>query len=202
MKAEKLSIDGAWRFEADQYPDERGNFVIWYESDEFASQTGYELPLAKTHHAVSAEQTIRGIHFTLLPPGQAKYVYCPAGRVLDVVVDVRVGSPTFGQWDSVVLDQDAFSSVFVADGLGHAYAALTDDSVLVYLCSTRYAPEREVAVDALDPAIGIEWPEWDRPILSQRDREAPSLAAAADKGLLPSYEDCVRRYEELTRPRV
>ena len=189
MQARALAVEGAWEFVAEQFPDERGNFVVWYEEEPFAAVTGYGLPLSKMHHAQSRRGTIRGVHFTLIPPGQVKYVYCPSGRVLDVVVDVRVGSPTFGEWDSVVLDPVDYRCVFMSDGLGHAYTALEDDSVLVYLCTTPYAPDREVAVDPLDPALGLPWPDDSPPILSARDKVAPTLAEAARLGRLPSYED-------------
>jgi dTDP-4-dehydrorhamnose 3,5-epimerase len=187
MEARPLSIEGAWEFIALQFPDERGNLVIWYETDELAAITGQTFDLAKTHHSQSRKGVIRGIHFTLFPPGQAKYVYCPKGRVLDVVVDVRVGSPTFGRWDSVVLDPIDFRCVFVGDGLGHAYAALEDESVVVYLCSTAYAPDREVAVNPLDPALELPWHRDPPPILSPRDRAAPTLAVAAREDRLPLY---------------
>ncbi len=111
-----------------------------------------------------------------------------------MVVDVRVGSPTFGTWDSVLLDDTDRRAIYLAEGLGHAFMSLEDDSTVLYLCSTPYAPGREHGVHPLDPAIGIDWPTTGRdgaPIraqLSQKDLEAPLLAEARDQGLLPNAD--------------
>jgi dTDP-4-dehydrorhamnose 3,5-epimerase len=114
-----------------------------------------------------------------------------------VVVDLRVGSPTFAQWEAVRLDDDARHALFIAEGLGHAFMALTEDATVVYLTSEGYAPEREHGVHALDPELGITWPEGIRPVLSPKDEQAPSLAEAREAGLLPSYEACTAHYERL-----
>lgn len=119
------------------------------------------------------------------------------GAVLDVVVDIRVGSPTYGQWEAVRLDDETRHAVFLAEGLGHAFMALTDDATVVYLCSTGYAPGREHGVHPLDPELGIAWPEGIAPVLSEKDAEAPTLAEAERAGLLPSYEECKAYYAEL-----
>lgn len=131
------------------------------------------------------------MHFSDVPPGQAKYVTCVAGAVLDVVVDIRLGSPTFGEWEAVRLDGSA-SALYLTEGLGHAFLALTDGATVVYMCSTGYAPHREHGVHPLDPALGIAWPAGVEPLLSAKDAAAPTLAEAEDLGLLPSYEECVR----------
>jgi dTDP-4-dehydrorhamnose 3,5-epimerase len=142
--------------------------------------------------SVSARGTVRGIHFADVPPGQAKYVTCVAGAVLDVVVDIRVGSPTFGQWESVRLDTVERRAVYLSEGLGHGFCALEDGSTVVYLCSEGYAPQREHEVHPLDPGIGID---WGLPVaelrLSDKDSAAPTLAEARESGLLPSYDECV-----------
>jgi dTDP-4-dehydrorhamnose 3,5-epimerase len=139
---------------------------------------------------VSSAGVLRGVHFAQLPPSQAKYVTCLRGSVFDVIVDIRVGSPTFGKWDAVVLDDQHRRSVYLSEGLGHAFLALEDDSTVMYLCSASYAPGREHTINALDPALDIAWPAVDgEPILSDRDRDAPSLAQAKSAGLLPTWED-------------
>ena len=149
---------------------------------------------------MSAAGTLRGLHFAQLPPSQAKYVGCPRGKVLDVVVDIRVGSPTFGQWDSVVLDDTDRRSIYISEGLGHAFFALEDNSTVMYLCSAPYNPEREHTVNVLDPALNIAWPQVvGGPILSDRDRAAPSLAEAEAAGLLPTWEETRAFAEELRR---
>ena len=140
---------------------------------------------------------MRGIHFADVPPSQAKYVTCPSGALLDVVVDIRVGSPTFGQWDSVLLDEKDRRAVYVSEGLGHVFMALTEGAVVSYLCSAGYAPAREHGVHPLDPAIGIDWPADIAPLLSPKDEAAPTLAQAKDAGLLPSYDECQAFYRSL-----
>jgi len=113
------------------------------------------------------------------------------------VVDLRVGSPTFGEWDSVVLDSDDRRAVYVAEGLGHAFLALSDGASLIYLCSEGYNPGREHGVHPLDPDIGIRWPDGVEPLLSPKDAAAPTLAEARDAGLLPTYEQCQDYYARL-----
>ncbi|MET9971285.1 dTDP-4-dehydrorhamnose 3,5-epimerase, partial [Streptomyces sp. NPDC006356] len=147
--------------------------------------------------SVSRRGVLRGLHFSDVPPGQAKYITCVRGTVLDVVVDIRVGSPTFGRWEALRLDDTDHHAAFLAEGLGHAFMALTDDATVIYLCSTGYAPEREHGVDPLDPELGIAWPRHIAPILSPKDAQAPSLAEARETGLLPTYEACAARYEQL-----
>jgi dTDP-4-dehydrorhamnose 3,5-epimerase len=142
---------------------------------------------------------VRGVHFADVPPGQAKYVYCPAGSLLDVVIDLRVGSPTFGTWDAVHLDPVDFRAVYLSEGLGHAFVALEDDTVISYLCSTSYNPAAEHGISPLDPALGLPWPTDVELLLSPKDEAAPTLADAASSGLLPSYDDCLARYRELKR---
>jgi dTDP-4-dehydrorhamnose 3,5-epimerase len=142
---------------------------------------------------------LRGVHFALVPPGQAKYVYCPAGRVLDVIVDVRVGSPTFGVHDSVLLDSEQPRAVYLAEGLGHAFVSLADGSSVTYLVSSGYDPEREVGISPVDPALDLPWPDDVEFELSAKDRAAPTLAEAQEQGLLPTMEQCRARYAELRR---
>jgi dTDP-4-dehydrorhamnose 3,5-epimerase len=192
-----LGIEGAWVLEPKVFPDERGSFHEWYRGAEFREATGHDLSLAQANCSVSRRGVVRGVHFADVPPGQAKYLTCVRGAVLDVVIDLRVGSPTFRQWEAVRLDDDARHAVFLAEGLGHAFMALTDDATVVYLCSTGYAPEREHGVHPLDPDLGIEWPRGIEPVLSPKDAEAPSFAEALRDGLLPRYETCRAHYERL-----
>ncbi|MEU3254179.1 dTDP-4-dehydrorhamnose 3,5-epimerase [Streptomyces sp. NPDC006997] len=192
-----LDIEGAWVLEPKVFPDERGSFHEWYRGTEFREATGYDLTLAQANCSVSRRGVVRGVHFSDVPPGQAKYVTCVRGAVLDVVVDLRVGSPDFGRWEAVRLDDGTRHAVFLAEGLGHAFMALTDDATVVYLCSTGYAPEREHGVHPLDPDLGIDWPAEVTPVLSPKDAAAPSLAQARETGLLPSYDTCRAHYRQL-----
>ncbi|MFJ6527508.1 dTDP-4-dehydrorhamnose 3,5-epimerase [Streptomyces longwoodensis] len=192
-----LGVEGAWLLEPAVFPDGRGSFHEWYRGEEFRAATGQELPLAQANSSLSRRGVLRGVHFADVPPGQAKYVTCARGAVLDVVVDLRVGSPGFGRWEAVRLDDVAHRALYLAEGLGHAFLALADDTVVVYLCSTGYAPEREHGVHPLDPELGIAWPADVPPVLSPKDDAAPSLAQARAGGLLPSYDACRARYREL-----
>lgn len=191
MQISPLSITGAWCVEPRQFSDERGTFLEWFKDDRFTEAVGYRFDLRQANCSVSAAGVVRGVHFADVPPGQAKYVTCVYGAVLDVVVDLRVGSPTFGRWDSVLLDDTDRRAVYLGEGLGHAFMSLQDASTVVYLCSELYAPEREHGIHPLDPEVGIAWPTTGRdgaplgPLLSDKDDAAPSLAQASLQGLLP-----------------
>jgi dTDP-4-dehydrorhamnose 3,5-epimerase len=191
----ELSVPGALEMTPVQHGDDRGVFLEWFREDEFTRATGRTLHLAQANCSVSRAGTLRGIHFAQLPPSQAKLVICAHGAALDVVVDLRVGSPAFGQWAAVLLDDTDRRAAYVPEGCGHAFMALADHTVVNYVCSTPYTPSREHAIHPLDPAIGIEWPTTARdgtplaPVLSPRDDAAPSLDEVREAGLLPSFED-------------
>ncbi|MFJ2372339.1 dTDP-4-dehydrorhamnose 3,5-epimerase [Streptomyces sp. NPDC087769] len=193
----QLSIEGAWVHEPKVFPDSRGSFHEWFKASELSEAVGHTLRLAQANFSVSSRGTLRGVHFADVPPSQAKYVKCVRGAVLDVIVDIRVGSPTYKRWEAVRLDDVDHHAVYLAEGLGHAFMALTDDASVSYLCSEGYAPGREHGINPLDPELGIEWPEGIPPLLSDKDAAAPSLAEAEEQGLLPSYEACQAYYAQL-----
>ena len=147
--------------------------------------------------SVSAAGTVRGVHYADVPPSQAKYVTALSGSFIDFVIDIRVGSPTFGRWDSVLLDTVNRRAVYLAEGLGHAICCLQDDSTVMYLCSATYNPAREHTINALDPELGLALPKGASPVLSGKDAAAPSLSQATASGLLPMYDDCLSLYTEL-----
>ena len=198
MEFRQLSVPGAWEITTKQFGDPRGVFLEWFKGAPFAEEAGHALALAQANLSVSAAGVLRGIHFADVPPGQAKYVTCARGAVLDVVVDIRVGSPTYGQWDSVLLDDVDRRAIYLSEGLGHAFLSLEDDSTVLYLCSAPYAPGREHGIHPLDPEIGIDWPTTARdgsPLqyeLSEKDSVAPTLAEALESGLLPSADEVAR----------
>jgi dTDP-4-dehydrorhamnose 3,5-epimerase len=187
---EPISIAGAWTFTPAVHRDDRGYFLEWFRAGELSGPLGYWPRTAQANCSVSRRGVIRGIHFASVPPGQAKYVTCVSGAVLDVIVDIRVGSPSYGRWEAVRLDDTDRRAVFLSAGLGHAFMALSDEATVIYLCSTPYAPGREHGVHPLDPDIGIEWPADTEPVLSGKDAEAPTLEQARRAGLLPGYADC------------
>jgi len=185
-----LDIDGAWVLAPRIHRDGRGSFLEWFRDAEFHEAVGYRMDVAQANCSVSRRGVIRGIHFSDVPPGQAKYVTCASGAIADVVVDLRVGSPGFGRWQAVRLDDETRRAVYIAEGLGHAFVALSEQATVLYLCSTPYAPSREHGVHPLDPDVGIAWPPGVETVLSEKDAAAPSLAEAVAAGLLPSYGEC------------
>ena len=185
-----LDIDGAWTFTPRIQADRRGSFLEWFRNAAIMADLGRSLEVAQANCSVSRRGAIRGIHFSDVPPGQAKYVTCVSGSIMDVVVDLRVGSPGYGRWTAVPLDDQTRRAVFVAEGLGHGFVTLSDQATVLYLCSTPYAPDREHGVNPLDADIGIAWPEGVPAILSDKDKTAPTVAEARSAGLLPDYEAC------------
>jgi dTDP-4-dehydrorhamnose 3,5-epimerase len=175
--------------------------VPWFQGEQFQKATGHGFVLRQANCSVSRRGVLRGVHFADVPPGQAKYVSCLHGAVLDVVVDIRVGSPTFGRWEAARLDEENQHALYLAEGLGHGFIALSDEATFVYACSEPFAPAREHGIDPFDPEIGIEWPDSAElgvePVLSEKDAAAPSLSEAEAAGLLPSYDACQAYYAEL-----
>ena len=195
MQTRELTVAGAHEIVPTVHGDDRGRFHEWFRADVLRELTGHTFSLhsdsiAQANASLSRAGTLRGIHFAQVPPGQAKYVTCFAGAVLDVVVDLRPDSPTFGHWDSVLLDDVDHRCIWIPEGLGHAFLALDDDSLVSYLCSTGYAPGREHTITPFDTTIGIDWPTEDRhgrPLtyhLSERDRAAQTLTEARAAGIL------------------
>ena len=197
MQIRELAVPDAHVLDLVPHGDARGRFTEWYRADVLAEATGFGLTLAQANHSVSARGSLRGVHFALVPPEQAKYVYCPAGRVLDVVVDVRVGSPTFGVHDSVLLDSEQPRAVYLAEGLGHAFVSLAEASSVTYLVSTGWSPGREFGIHPMDPDLALPWPADVDFALSAKDSAAPTLAQAREQGLLPTMAQCAARYAEL-----
>ena len=180
-------MPGAFEITPQVHGDSRGAFFEWFTEGGFAEMTGGRFETRQANCSVSSPGALRGLHFAQVPPGQAKYITCVRGAVFDVAVDIRVGSPTYGKWDSVLLDDTNRKSMFLTEGLAHGFLALQDDSTVMYLCSTPYAPQREHTICPTDPAIGIEWPlPAGELLLSERDGAAPTLEEVRDAGLLPA----------------
>jgi dTDP-4-dehydrorhamnose 3,5-epimerase len=200
MQARELAVPGAWVFTPPVFPDSRGAFAAPFQGEPFRQVVGHPLTVAQANTSISRRGVLRGIHYADVPPGQAKYILCVSGAMLDVVVDIRVGSETFGQWDAVQLDVKTMSAVYLSEGLGHAFLALEDDTVASYLCSTAYNPATEHGVDPLDPTLGLPWGQYiaaGELLLSDKDREAPTLAEAREAGAVPTIEACRTRVAEL-----
>jgi dTDP-4-dehydrorhamnose 3,5-epimerase len=200
MEIRELAIPGAWEITPVLHNDSRGVVFEWFTDREFRGFAGHRFDLHQANCSTSSAGVLRGLHFARLPPSQAKYVTCLHGSVFDVVVDIRVGSPTYGQWDSVLLDDRGHKSVYVAEGLAHAFLALQDDSTVLYLCSAGYDPAREHTIRATDPALGIQWPSTvfgGEVVLSERDADAPTLEKVRAAGLLPTWDEAAAFVDEL-----
>ncbi|MFE5409119.1 dTDP-4-dehydrorhamnose 3,5-epimerase family protein [Microbacterium sp. NPDC056569] len=189
MHVRPLAIPGSFEFTPRQFDDNRGSFAEWYRFEPLEEAVGHRLDLRQANISRSAKGVLRGIHYVDLP-GQGKYVTCAYGAVLDFVVDIRVGSPTFGQWDVVRLDDKDRRAIYISEGLGHAYVALEEDSIVTYLCSNVYNAQTEGAIQPQDPTIGLTIPEeFGEPILSEKDIVAPTLQELLDAGTLPTWEN-------------
>jgi dTDP-4-dehydrorhamnose 3,5-epimerase len=156
--------------------DERGFFVETFREDAL-NDLGIALPFVQDNHSRSRQGIVRGMHFQ---PGQAKLIRCARGSILDVIVDIRVGSPQFGQWEAITLDDVEHRQLYVPDGFAHGFCVLSELADVTYRVSTYYDPSSESGFTFDDRAVGIEWPQTGRLVASARDREAPSLAEIAD----------------------
>ena len=198
MQIRELSVPDSYEITPVLRTDDRGVFYEWYRFDLLEQAIGHPLTLRQANTSVSRRGVVRGIHFADLPPGQAKYVTALHGSVLDFVVDIRVGSPTFGKWDSVLLDTVDRRAIYLAEGLGHVFVALSDEATVSYLVSDAYNPDREHGINPLDPDVGLVFPDAAGELrLSPKDTEAPGLAESAAAGLMPSYEDARAFYASL-----
>jgi dTDP-4-dehydrorhamnose 3,5-epimerase len=200
VEIRELSIPDAYQITPQQLSDDRGVFFEWYRFDRLTEAVGHPLDLRQANTSVSRRGVVRGIHFADVPRGQAKYVTVAHGAVLDFVIDIRIGSPTFGQWDSVLLDTVDRRAIYLAEGLGHCFVALTDEAAVTYLVSDVYNPAAERAVNPLDAEVGLVFPpEAGEPVLSPKDTDAPGLQEAAASGILPRWDSLRAYYEQLGR---
>lgn len=198
MQIRELSIPDSYEITPKIFGDDRGVFLEWYRFDRLEETIGHPLDLRQANTSVSSRGTLRGIHFADIPPSQAKYVTATHGAVIDFIVDIRLGSPTFGKWDSVLLDDVDRRAVYLAEGIGHAFVALSDKATVSYLVSSTYDAGREHGINPLDPDIGLVIPEAAGELtLSEKDTAAPSLAEAAAAGILPSWSQAREFYASL-----
>lgn len=198
MQIRELSVPDSYEITPEQHADDRGVFLEWYRFDTLEDTIGHSLDLKQGNVSVSRRGSVRGIHFADVPPSQAKYVTATRGAVLDYVIDIRVGSPTFGKWDTVLLDDTDRKSAYVSEGLGHCFVALTDHATVSYLVSDVYNPTREHGISPLDKDIALEFPsEAGELLLSPKDTDAPGLVEAAGLGLLPTWEAARAFYRSL-----
>lgn len=177
MRQVTTRLPGLVVIEPTVHGDERGFFLESFRTDALAD-LGVTDDWVQDNHARSGRGVIRGMHFAL-PPGQAKLVRCVRGTVVDVAVDIRRGSPTFGDWEAITLDDLSQRMVYVPVGFAHGYCVTSEIADVVYKCSNYYDPDLEREISLSDPDVGIEWPDVDR-IMSPRDRDAPRLSEIAE----------------------
>jgi dTDP-4-dehydrorhamnose 3,5-epimerase len=176
----QTKLDGLVLLEPQVHGDARGFMVETFRTDVWA-RLGIDTDFVQHNHSRSSRGTLRGLHFQT-EPGQAKLVRCSRGAIFDVAVDLRRGSPTYGEWEGHVLDDESHRQLFVPAGFGHGFAVLSELADVTYLLSSLYDPATEAGIAWDDPDVGVEWPLSD-PLLSERDRSAPRLAEVA--GSLP-----------------
>ena len=183
-----MSIIGAWRVKPTIFSDARGSFAEWFRTDHVEAATGFRFVPVQSNISRSSRGVVRGIHFADVPPGQAKFVTPMTGSIIDFVVDIRVGSPTFGHWDSVILESETHDAILHEPGLGHAFVALEDGTAVSYLVTDIYRPEREHGINPMDTDIALTFPENLDLTFSDKDAQASSLATLLAAGTLPIWE--------------
>ena len=176
MERLRTRLDGPVLLAPSKFGDERGFFMETFRADSWAAE-GVPTEFVQDNHSRSRKGTIRGIHFQT-HPGQGKLVRVARGAVLDVIVDLRRGSATFGQWESFVLDDERAHQLFVPIGFGHGFCVTSEVADFVYKVTSYFDPETESGFRFDDPDVGIEWPEMEL-LYSERDRTAPRLAEIA-----------------------
>jgi dTDP-4-dehydrorhamnose 3,5-epimerase len=191
----ELEIPDSFLVETNLFGDDRGLFLESFRYDKLQEITGRYFQIRQVNTSVSQAGVLRGIHFASVPQGQAKYVTVHAGSIIDYIVDVRIGSETYGKWTSVTLDSVDRNAVFLSEGLGHAFLSLEDNTVVSYLVSDTYKPASEYGIHPLDTEIGLELPsDFSSPILSGKDEAAPSFRVQSDQGKLPTITACAELY--------
>jgi dTDP-4-dehydrorhamnose 3,5-epimerase len=196
MKAYPLKISGSWKIEFQKFDDNRGFFYESFKEEDFKNQIGRNLNIKQTNTSSSSKGSVRGTHFALVPPSQAKLVQCQRGSIKDYVIDIRVGSPTFGQFEEIELNENSASAVFIEEGLAHAFVALENQTVVTYFVTEKYNPEREKGINPFDKTLNVKWPDIDL-ILSEKDKQAISLEEAKNQGLLPTFDECKKFIKSL-----
>lgn len=178
MKFIETNLNGVLVVEPDLFGDHRGWFMETYSKDKFVKE-GIELNFIQDNQSFSAIRgTLRGLHYQLNPKAQTKLVRCTRGVIFDVTVDIRKGSPTYGQWFGIELSAENKKQLLVPKGFAHAFMTLTDNVEVQYKVDELYSPENDRGIIWNDPEIGIKWPMDITPILSEKDQKAPLLKDA------------------------
>ena len=187
MKLTQLYIQGAWLAEFPIWSDDRGFFREWFKTDDIENEIDRDFCVEQANISSSSKGSLRGIHYSLAPNGQAKWITCVNGSIKDVVVDIRPNSKTFGKWLSVELSGSSGKALLISEGLGHGFLSLEENSIVVYLVSSAFSPSEEYAINPFDENIGIDWGSDSTYLkISEKDRIAPTLLEQKELGKLPS----------------
>ncbi len=189
MKTTALKISGSWLIEFQKFEDNRGYFYESFKEEDFQKQIGRRLSIKQTNTSSSSKGSVRGIHYALVPPSQAKLVQCQRGSIKDYVIDIRIGSPTFGELEEIELSENSPTAVFIEEGLAHAFVALENNTIVTYYVSEKFNPEREKGINPFDKTLNVKWPDLEL-ILSEKDTSAISLDEAKSQGILPLFDEC------------
>jgi len=186
MELTPLGINGVWLVQSPVWSDDRGFFREWFKSADIKQATGRDFVIEQANISLSSRGTLRGIHCSIAPRGQAKWITCVAGSIKDVIVDIRPGSETFGKWIEVELSGSSGQAVFISEGLGHGFVALEDNTAVAYLVSTPFSPTDEFEINPLDEKIGVNWGmDLSELKISEKDKKAPTLAERLVESKLP-----------------
>ena len=186
MNLAELSIPGLYLLESPVWGDDRGFFREWVKADDFEA-SGVRFTARQANLSMSARNVVRGLHYSIAPEGQAKVVTCVYGELDDVIVDVRVGSPTFGRVEVVHLSADAARTVLLPAGVAHGFCVTSEQAALSYLLSSPFNAPMELEIDPFDAEIGVVWNIDAEPIVSPKDAAAPSLGQRLAAGELPLF---------------
>jgi dTDP-4-dehydrorhamnose 3,5-epimerase len=188
MNIVELEIPGVWFITSKVNRDERGQFLEWFKFDSIFTSTNFSFSPKQANFSHSNVDVMRGMHYSLAADGQSKLVLCASGAIQDVVLDSRIGSPTFGRWLTRKLEAGSGQALLISGGLAHGFLSLLPDTKVVYLVSSEYSPEDEFEINPLDPDLDIKWLTGGGSYeMSTKDRSAPSLLMRQNEGKLPKY---------------
>jgi dTDP-4-dehydrorhamnose 3,5-epimerase len=173
----KLSIPDIILITPKVFKDSRGIFIETYKKSIF-EKLGIKTNFVQDNYSMSRKNVLRGLHYQISPMEQAKLIMCPKGRVFDVAVDLRKGSPYFGKWIGEYLSEENRNILFIPAGFAHGYLVLSEEAEIIYKVSKEYSKEHDKGIYWKDPKIGIAWPLREEPILSDKDKNLPGLAEA------------------------
>ncbi|WP_371833947.1 dTDP-4-dehydrorhamnose 3,5-epimerase family protein [Rhodococcoides yunnanense] len=189
MQIHKTDIPGAFVVVPEFIGDARGAFFESVRTDELSRLAGTEFQSRQLNYSVSKKNVIRGIHSVTIPPGQAKYVTCVRGELRDFLIDLRIGSPTFGHHIENILDAEGGRGLYIPPGVGHGFLTLRHDTCICYALSNEYVPGTQIDINPLDPDIALPWGFTEPPLISAKDANAPSLLETIAARRLSSWTD-------------